>query len=237
MKLYDAHSHLHFPENADLLEQFESDGEIVACDTSVSFKDMDALRELHGRLPRLIVPAYGVHPWCVPTFSRKFDYEQIEEYLSDARAIGEIGLDNKCDVDFDAQVLYFNAQLDIAVDRELPVVLHSIKAWRELFDILSARKLPRRLLVHAASCPLDIAKRLQDLGAMFSFGVRELGKIKGLACATNLRLENLLIESDGACIRQDLENALKMLAELRNETVESMSEIVERNFFSLFGDV
>lgn len=237
MKLYDAHSHLHFPENADLLEQFKGDGDIVSCDTSVSFKDMEALHELYLQMPSRIVPAYGIHPWCVPMFARKFDYEQIEEFLGEARAIGEIGLDNKCDVDFDAQVLYFNAQMDIAVERGLPVILHSIKAWRELLDILEARKLPQKFLVHAASCPLDIAKRLQDLGAMFSFGVREFGKIKGLACATNLKLENILIESDGACIRQDLEKALKMLAELRNETVESMSEIVERNFFRLFGDV
>lgn len=237
MKLYDAHSHLHFPENSDLLSQFKSDGDIVACDSSVSFKDMDALHEIYLQMPSRIVPAYGIHPWCVPAFARKFDYEQLEEFLGEAKAIGEIGLDNKCDVDFDAQLLYFKAQIDIACERELPMILHSIKAWRELLEVLEGRKIPQKFLVHAASCPLDIAKRLQDMGAMFSFGTRELGTMKGLACATNIKIDNILIESDGACIRQDLEKALKMLAELRNETRESMSEIVESNFIRLFGNV
>lgn len=237
MKIYDAHSHLHLPENSDLLGDFTRDGNIIACDTSVSFKDMEDLRDVVSTRRDIILPAFGVHPWCVPAFARKFDFEAMEEFLPEARAIGEIGLDKKCEADFDAQVLYFKAQLGIAHARNLPIILHCIKAWTEIVEILENEKRPEKILIHAASCPLDIAKRLQKMGAMFSFGLREMGTIKGLACAANVDLDSILVESDGGSAREDLEKAADLLANLRNETRESMSEIIESNFIRLFGDV
>ena len=90
-----------------------------------------------------------------------------------AVAFGEIGLDY--DRLFltakEPQLKYFEAQLDIAIDVQLPLFLHSRAASEDFEKILTAKleKLPKRGLVHSFTGTAEEMKRLVDLG--FDIGV------------------------------------------------------------------
>lgn len=90
-----------------------------------------------------------------------------------AVAFGEFGLDY--DRLFltpkDQQLKYFEAQLSIAVDVQLPLFLHSRAAAEDFERLLKARldELPRRGLVHSFTGTVEEMQRVVELG--FDVGV------------------------------------------------------------------
>jgi Tat protein secretion system quality control protein TatD with DNase activity len=90
-----------------------------------------------------------------------------------AVAFGEIGLDY--DRLFltakEPQLKYFEAQLEIAVEVQLPLFLHSRAASEDFEKLLTARldQLPKRGLVHSFTGTAEEMQRLVDLG--FDIGV------------------------------------------------------------------
>ena len=233
MKFYDAHSHLHFPENKEALADFLG-GQDVSCSCSVNFDDMDELEELAQRSAGRLLPAYGIHPWCVSVSAKAFDREALAPRLNNAFAVGEIGLDKKSDSDFQSQLEWFKAQLELACDFNLPAVIHCRKAWGDLVETLKERPLKRGVLIHSASCSPEIAQELFKIGAYFSFGTRELGSIKGLQCAACVGTERIMVESDSGGSGDVLREAIVKLADLKCEHFTAMAEIVAANFREFF---
>jgi TatD DNase family protein len=90
-----------------------------------------------------------------------------------AVAFGEIGLDyDRLFLTEKApQLKYFEAQLEIAVEVQLPLFLHSRAASEDFERLLSAKldQLPKRGLVHSFTGTLEEMQRLVDLG--FDIGV------------------------------------------------------------------
>jgi TatD DNase family protein len=90
-----------------------------------------------------------------------------------AVAFGEIGLDY--DRLFltpkEQQLKYFEAQLEIAVEVQLPLFLHSRAASEDFERLLGDKleQLPKRGLVHSFTGTIDEMQRLVDLG--FDIGV------------------------------------------------------------------
>ena len=66
----------------------------------------------------------GVHPWD----AEREDTATLGQRLGDAQAVGETGLDFACDVAREAQTAALRAQLRLARERGLPVVLHDSPA-------------------------------------------------------------------------------------------------------------
>jgi TatD DNase family protein len=90
-----------------------------------------------------------------------------------AVAFGEIGLDydRLFLTPMDQQLKYFEAQLEIAVEVQLPLFLHSRAASEDFERLLSAKldQLPKRGLVHSFTGSVEEMQRLVDLG--FDIGV------------------------------------------------------------------
>ena len=90
-----------------------------------------------------------------------------------AVAFGEFGLDY--DRLFltpkEQQLKYFEAQLDIAVEVQLPLFLHSRAASEDFERLLKGRleQLPKRGLVHSFTGTVEEMQRLVDMG--FDIGV------------------------------------------------------------------
>ena len=90
-----------------------------------------------------------------------------------AVAFGEIGLDydRLFLTPMDQQLKYFEAQLEIAVEVQLPLFLHSRAASEDFERLLGAKldQLPKRGLVHSFTGSVEEMQRLVDLG--FDIGV------------------------------------------------------------------
>ncbi|KAH7085081.1 deoxyribonuclease tatD [Paraphoma chrysanthemicola] len=118
-----------------------------------------------------------------------------------AVAFGEIGLDY--DRLFltpkEQQLKYFEAQLEIAVEVQLPLFLHSRAASEDFERLLGARleQLPKRGLVHSFTGTIEEMQRLVGLG--FDIGVNgcSMKTDENIEVVKQIPLEHLQIETDG----------------------------------------
>ena len=88
----------------------------------------------------------GLHP-----HEAKHGVDTIVQFLDDPNviAIGECGLDYFYDHSpRDTQRAAFAAQIQLAHERSLPLVIHTRDAWPETFDILDAEGTPARTIFH-----------------------------------------------------------------------------------------
>jgi TatD DNase family protein len=116
-------------------------------------------------------------------------------------AFGEIGLDY--DRLFltgkDQQLKYFEAQLDVAVELQLPLFLHSRAAADDFERLLRPRleKLPKRGLVHSFTGTLEEMRSLVDLGLDIGVNGCSLKTEENLAVVKEIPLDRIQIETDG----------------------------------------
>jgi TatD DNase family protein len=114
-------------------------------------------------------------------------------------AVGEAGLDYYYDhAPREAQRLAFAAQIQLAHDHALPLVIHSRDAWADTFDILTAERVPASTIFHCFTGGPDEIRRCLDLGAYVSFSgiVTFKGAVDVQAAAALCPLERLLVETD-----------------------------------------
>ena len=119
--------------------------------------------------------AVGIHPWDASSRS----ISEIESQLSEADAIGEIGLDSACEVDFESQLSIFRKQLDRAERLEKPVVIHCVRTFEQVMKELSGRTL-RAVIFHGFIGSPEQAKRAIEKGYFLSFGERTFRSPKSI---------------------------------------------------------
>jgi TatD DNase family protein len=171
----DCHVHL---QNAVLSAQLEAvltraakTGVTRFVCNGVQEEDWPQVHALAQRFPE-VIPCFGLHPWYVGQRSAQWQ-ERLESFLDQCpSAVGEIGVDQWIEPrDELAQEEVFRTQLHIARQRQLPVMIHCVRAWGWLLDILrSEAPLPVGMLIHAYGGPCDLIKPLAEMGAYFSFG-------------------------------------------------------------------
>jgi TatD DNase family protein len=114
-------------------------------------------------------------------------------------AVGECGLDYHYDHSpRDVQRAAFAAQVRLAHERGLALVIHSREAWDDTFDILAAEGTPERTVFHCFTGGVDEARRALAVGAYLSFSgiVTFKGADDVRAAAAHCPLDRLLVETD-----------------------------------------
>lgn len=202
MELIDTHCHLD-------VEEFDTDREAViarARDAGVRRMVVPAVDAAHW--PGLVDlcrrvdglhPALGMHP----VYLRRHRPEHLAalaEALQRERplAVGEIGLDFFIDdPDREAQRKLLAAQLEIAADAGLPVLLHVRKAHDDVLGLLGAHPV-RGGIAHAFNGSEQQAHRYLDLGFKLGFGgmltYERSRRIRALAAA--LPADAIVLETD-----------------------------------------
>lgn len=154
----------------------------------------------------------GVHPCSTQDFenyegSPANFTEKLRQLAISAKdeghavAFGEIGLD--WDRLFlspkETQLKYFEVQLDLAVELQLPLFLHMRNCYDEFEALIKPRleKLPKRGLVHSFTGTETEMKSLVALG--FDVGVNgcSMKTEENIAVVKQIPLERLQIETDG----------------------------------------
>lgn len=155
--------------------------------------DWPALAALATADPR-ITPAYGLHPWYAAEAEGNW-LAELENYLKAGPCCaGEMGLDLARPAPGQAEV--FRAQLELARKYDRPAVIHCVRAWGKLLEILRAVR-PGRFLLHAYGGSPELVKELAALGAYFSFGSELLTRPGSRAAHDTVPPDRLLYESDG----------------------------------------
>lgn len=166
-----------------------------------------------------------------------------------AVAVGEIGLDTKVDeADIERQVQVLRCQLELACDRELPVILHCRGAFPQLAD--EVRRFGGRLrgVVHAFSRGPELARELVELGLLLGIGgaVTRPRADRVRRAVQRVPLDRLVLETDAPSIGLDgvpaeeaeprhVADVAAALAEVLGEPIERVAEVTTGNAEALFG--
>lgn len=113
--------------------------------------------------------------------------------------VGECGLDYHYDHSPRAtQREVFAAQIGLASERDLALVIHTREAWDDTFAILGSVGVPPRTIFHCFSGGPDEARLCLDLGAHLSFSGIITFKTAGdlRAAAALVPLDRILVETD-----------------------------------------
>jgi TatD DNase family protein len=114
-------------------------------------------------------------------------------------AIGECGLDYHYEHSpRDVQRKAFAAQIRLAHDHDLALVIHTREAWADTWDVLGSEGVPERTVFHCFTGGPDEARRCLDLGASLSFsGIVTFKTADDVRAAAQLcPLDRLLVETD-----------------------------------------
>jgi TatD DNase family protein len=217
---------------------------------AVSPDNLDTVINIAEKHPQVFT-TQGIHPHN----AKDWNDEVKNKILLNIKnkkvvAIGETGLDyhyNKSPRE--VQIKSFEEQLQIAVDHNLPVVIHTRDADADTAAIIKnfAPKLKRKAVIHSFTSGLELAKLAIELN--FYIGFNGIITFKN---ATNVRdaleltpLENILLETDAPFLTPDpyrgVENApyylpfvARKIAEVKNTTIEQVLTLAYKNSKKLF---
>lgn len=206
MELYDSHAHLTDEKFAGdlpaVLARMQEAGVtrcLVVGDAAQDPTDAFRLAERHD----FLLASAGVHPHDASCWNADRAV-LLKNWLQHPKcaALGEIGLDYHYDFSpREAQRAAYDAQLDLAYDLNLPVILHVREAHGDNSDMLRARfragRLPRGVM-HCYGGSWESAKAYLAMGLYLSFsGSVTFKNAPNLwEVAKNAPLDRLLIETD-----------------------------------------
>lgn len=182
-----------------------------------------------ARTQARIVPCFGLHPWYVSQRSPRW-LEQLEGHLDALpSAVGEIGLDRWQEPrDEAAQEEVFRAQLAVARRRHLPAMIHCVRAWGWLMDVLRREPpLPAGFLLHAYGGPAELIRPLAEMGAYFSYGGSTLDERKKLRRETLPLIppDRLLLETDAPDMPPPPAHCLRLLQDAHGRRVNEPANL------------
>ena len=192
----------------------------------------------------------GLHPHDASKFSISLD--QIIRKLAKGHkkiiAIGETGLDyhymNSTSAE---QQLAFQKQLQIAIDLNLPVVLHSREAESDTISILKEIPVPALGVAHSFTSSFKMAKSLLDMG--WYIGINGIVTFKNSSeLADTFKLipnDRILVETDSPYLSPDplrgksnepsyVKYISDYLSSFFNLSKEEFNNIIDNNFYNLF---
>lgn len=193
-----------------------------------------------------VAACVGYHPWFI---RRDLDLAALEvlSRLPGVVAVGEIGLDGKCEVEKTLQETWFAAQLELACRIDLPVVVHSRQAVDWVLGVL--RQFPKiRGVLHSFPGSGEAAKPFLDLGFYVSVSgaaTRENAR-KVVSLLRYLPPDRLMLETDAPAILIEglapgqvepchLPRVLAAVSKHTNRPLETLAQETEANVRRLFG--
>ena len=195
-----------------------------------------------------IYATVGFHPSDVDKFDEA-SFEKMKELIKHEKvvAIGEIGLDYHWVSDNkDKQKAVFRKQLELAIENDMPVVIHERDAVADCLEIVLDYNV--KGVFHAFSGSKETAKILIDRGWYISFpGTVTFKNAKHpVENALFLPEDKILTETDSPYLtahpfrgkRNDssyMRYTLEKIAEIRGTSFEHIERITEENAKRLFG--
>ncbi|WP_052885788.1 TatD family hydrolase [Vulcanisaeta distributa] len=234
--LYDAHTHLHEFLDSRIAEFVR---EIMIAAVSDDYPSSRRTIDLSNNYEN-IVPCVGIHPWNVDKVGLD-ELRQVEKLLSEAKCIGEVGLDRRfVPQTFNRQVEFFQTFVSWARDYDLPLNIHAPDAWRDVLEMVRRADVDR-VLFHWYTGPLNLIQELRDYGYYISINAAIKIQEKSKAVAKEAPLDMILLESDGPYEYRGItleppmvKDAARIIAEIKGISVEDLWDVVSSNFSRLF---
>jgi TatD DNase family protein len=266
MGLFDVHAHLTdrrlAAKEEAVLASARSAGVTTILSNGLNPRDNEAVAALAARAPDLVRPCFGLYPVdaVLPEMlAMGVEYHRdgaevadpqeaiqwVADHVDDCVAVGEIGLDRYWVPEelWGLQEERFRALVQIALDADKPIVIHSRKAERRAFEILVEMGV-ERVDWHCFSSKFKLAQRIAEHGHWLSIPANARKSESFTKMLRALPRERVLLETDCPYlgpVRGELNEpanvagTAKYAAELWACSVEEAAAQLEANFEALFG--
>ena len=171
----------------------------------------------------------GIHPWYIDSTVEK-KIKILEQIASNPSilAIGETGLDKLCPIDFNLQKEIFNYQISIAKEVKKPLIIHCVKAYDEIQQMLKKAQINVPVIFHGFRGKPQLAKELTKAGFYLSFG-----NLFNKESLETIPLDHIFLETDDK--NSEITEIYTLVAEMKEVFVEKLIEAINENFEECFG--
>lgn len=253
MKIIETHCHLDYLKQApleEILRRCQETNIEKIITIGVDPENLDKVFKLASQHD-MIYFSQGIHPHDAKD-AKDDDLKKIAQRCSEKKmlAVGEIGLDYHYDNSpRKIQISRFEEQLQIAIDYNKPVIIHSRDADEDMIGILRSfgKDLARSGVIHSFTSTKKLAEVALDLGFYLGFnGIITFKKAEEVRDIVRYApLDRLLIETDAPFLtpvpHRGKENApfylphiLEKMAELKGVSIETAAENFYHNSEKLF---
>ena len=250
MKYIDTHMHVvpsEFDDYKEILQNAFDKGVhkmfVVGCEEKTIPETLELAKEYEN-----IHPIIGIHP---NDSTGADDAEFVRRHFTkDVIAIGEIGLDFHWEDNpsRETQIASLEAQLELAMEKGVPAVIHSRDANEETLKVIGQEKYKNlQIVMHSYAYGSESLQEYLDLGCYLSFsGIVTFKNAKDFKeAAKMIPLDRLLSETDSPYLapipHRGKKNqpayvidTIKHIAELREEKLEDVLEAIEKNVKDVF---
>ncbi len=273
--MYDTHCHLNFKDfDSDrerVIERAKSSKITGIINPGASLRDSRTAAELSAKYP-FIHAAVGLHPHEAQALNNKdinLVIEKIAGLIKKNKkivAIGETGLDYHNVAEYlnkknlaeeeivkevtrvkETQIELFKAHLDLAIKKNLPVIIHCREAYLEMLDLLKGQKISG--VVHCFSGTFKEAQEFLKMGFYLSFtGVITFVKDDDelIKIVRETPLNKILLETDAPFLTPEpyrgkrnepafVRFIAEKIAEIKGISVEETIKVTDENTKKLFG--
>ena len=247
----DTHCHLNLPEFATDNDAVRLRAREAGVDAAVLVGiDIDTSRRAleMAASESWFAPAVGIHPHDAISVNEDA-VEMLAGMAGSAAAIGETGLDYyRMHSPQEPQREAFRMQIDLAIEKGKPLVIHCRDAHDDILSILKGFGRPLRGVMHCFSGEIDFARECIDLGFYISFaGPVTYPKSDALReVAASVPEDRILIETDCPFLAPQpvrgkrnepayIRFTGEMVAHVRGIETKRLAEITSRNARALFG--
>lgn len=169
----------------------------------------------------------GLHPYDNMDIESVF--ARLERVKDRLLGVGEIGLDKYNGSE--NQIPLFEAQYRFAIERNLPITIHSVGMFNEIDRVLRLYG-ARKTIIHSFIGNGQMARTLLDRGAYLSFGSRSLGSSRTVETMKTIPLDRLFLESDED---GDIKDIYNKVSKILNIKLEDLKEQINKNYECLIG--
>ena len=250
-QIFDSHAHYDddaFLEDKDLLLKQLLSTEVcgivnVGASMETSKKSIEIANNYEN-----VWATVGVHPECLEGLTDDFT-DELYKMIKDNKkvvAIGEIGLDYHFDKEnSEKQKEMFERQLKLALDTNMPVVIHSRDAHMDTMDIL--KKYNPKGIVHCFSGSVETAKEIVNMGMYIGIGgaVTFKNAKNRLKVAEYVPLSSLVLETDAPymtpepfrgkrCDSSHIKYTAQKIADVKGISVDEVLLAAKENAFRVY---
>jgi len=152
----------------------------------------------------------GFHPWFVNEFNPEM-LSKLKNWTADSRmvAIGECGLDKNSQFDLNFQIEVFKKQILLSEKKHLPVIIHCVSSFNELFELKKQLNPQQIWIIHGFRGKPELVKQILKAGCSISFG--EHFNIESVSFTP---IEKLFVETDESQL--SIKEIYNQIAEIKN---------------------
>ncbi|MGC9470917.1 MAG: TatD family hydrolase [Bacteroidales bacterium] len=177
----------------------------------------------------------GIHPWHLEQVDRNSQLRKLESLLNDPMvvAVGEAGLDRGVDIPFELQTSLFLEQVHLAEKAGKPMIIHCVRTYSDLLDILNQQTTRIPLIIHGFRGTREMAGRLIEKGAYLSFGHSLLHPASRQAVYFgDLPAERVFFETDMSPL--GIRDLYKRASDLKGWSLDEWVATIHNNYSSCF---